>query len=250
MAVSRAATLELLLIGAVHAVNTASQNAALGAMSVGLNQVVKSATPAVTLALSWLLLRARFHWSLVLATTAVVGGSVLTTLTSGEATVGGILACATSVVFGGLESVLIDGTMSRHKLHAAQITLLTAIPASVSLLVPFVAVELTPVAAVVAQPPVSFVTVVVSVALLSVSAGLYSFAHYLLIGATSAHYVNLVGCVKVGTIMAISVATSARWPSALHLAGVLITLAAFSAYSVLRTRYPEKRGESTAAVQS
>jgi drug/metabolite transporter (DMT)-like permease len=55
----RAALPEAMLIGFVHAVCAAAQNVSLAGMSVGLNQVIKACTPAVTLVLSRVLLKSR-----------------------------------------------------------------------------------------------------------------------------------------------------------------------------------------------
>ncbi len=54
---SAGALRSILLIGAVHAVGTTAQSYSLSTrhMSVGLNQVIKACTPAVTLIFSWLL---------------------------------------------------------------------------------------------------------------------------------------------------------------------------------------------------
>ena len=95
----------VLLIGAVHAVGTTAQSYSLSTrhMSVGLNQVIKACSPAVTLLFSWLLQRVWFHFSLVASTAAVVAGAVLTTFASSEATFNGVASSAASAVFGGLE---------------------------------------------------------------------------------------------------------------------------------------------------
>jgi drug/metabolite transporter (DMT)-like permease len=95
----------VVVIGVVHAIGTAAQAYSLStrSMSVGLNQVIKSCTPAVTLVFSWLLQRVWFHWSLIVSTVLVVAGTVLTTFASSEATFNGVASSAVSALFGGLE---------------------------------------------------------------------------------------------------------------------------------------------------
>ncbi len=241
---SRAVVWEVIAIGVVHALGTAAQSYSLSRrhMSVGLNQVIKSCTPAVTLLLSWLLQGVHYHYSLVVATAAVVAGTVLTTVTSSEGhNLNGVAASVASSVFGGLEGVLVDMLLSRHRLSAAQATLLTSVPAVLSLAVLFAVLEWSP----------SFVQVLASRGIrvlggllaLSLCAAAYTYFHILLIASTSAHYCNLVGSAKLALIVAISLFVIDRTGSVtvLNATGIALTLSAFCAYSVLRTYFPEKR---------
>jgi hypothetical protein len=184
------------VIGLIHAIGTGAQNWSLsGSMSVGLNQVIKASTPAVTLVFSYLLQKRRFHFSLVISTLFVVLGTVLTTYASAEASVKGVTLSVISSLFGGLEGVLTDMLMKKHELHPAQVTLLAALPAASSLVLPFFYLEFSP----------KFLEILAAkgtqiggfVFLLSSAAAAYSYSHYLLISSTSAHYCNLVGSVHV-----------------------------------------------------
>jgi hypothetical protein len=221
------------LIGVLHALGTAAQNVSLAGMSVGLNQIIKACTPAVTLILSRALLNSRFvlrnfvflkkltvfrfHWSLVVATFGVVLGSCLTTYSSrstGNVSLISIALGFVSVVAGGAEGVLIALLMRRHAVSPAQTTFLTAVPAVLSLLPLFAVME-----AGVAfdafvrdnrekQNNIVFMYVVFlsfclamrvagAVVVLSVSAAAYALCHVWIIQATSAHYCNLINAVKV-----------------------------------------------------
>lgn len=229
------------MIGVVHAIGTGAQNWSLsGTMSVGLNQVIKASTPAVTLVFSYLLQKRRFHWSLVVATLLVVCGTVLTTYASAEATAKGVLLSLISSLFGGLEGVMTDMLMKKHDLHAAQVTYLAALPAASSLVLPFFYIEFGS----------QFLSILGErgaqvggfIFLLSCAAAAYSYSHYLLISSTSAHYCNLVGSVKLALIVGISffVIDSGKNLSVLNLLGIAVTLLSFTAYTILRSYFPEK----------
>ncbi len=115
---------ETLLLGLVHAVTAAAQNVSLAGMSVGLNQVIKACTPAVTLVLSRVMLRSRFHWTLVAATFGVVLGVALTTYSSradGHVSPIAIALGFLSALAGGGEGVLIGLLMKRHAVTPAQV---------------------------------------------------------------------------------------------------------------------------------
>jgi drug/metabolite transporter (DMT)-like permease len=241
MAMARGASRELITIGIIHAIGTAAQNWSLsGVMSVGLNQVIKASTPAVTLVATYLLQHVRYHWSLIVSTIVVVAGSGLTVYTSSDATTSGVLLCLTSSVFGGLEGVLTGMLMRRHDMHPVQTSFLIGPIAALTLLAPFFWLEFS----------MDFLRICEargaqlagSVLALSLCAAGYSYLHYWLIAALGAHYCNLIGSFKLALIVGVSffaIESAGKGLSLLNLAGILMTLVGFAAYSILRAQFPD-----------
>ena len=233
---AHSASRELVTIGVMHACGTAAQNWSLsGVMSVGLNQVIKASTPAVTLVATFFLQNVRYHPSLVVSTLIVVAGSALTVYTSSDATFSGVFLCCTSSLLGGLEGVLTGMLMRRHSMHPVQTSFLIGPVAFLTLLAPFFISEFS----------AEFVRICFdrglelsgSVLMLSLCAAGYSYLHYWLIAALGAHYCNLIGSFKLAIIVGVSffvIDSNRRGLSLLNLSGIIMTLVGFAAYSILK----------------
>lgn len=90
-------------IGVLHGVGTACQNISLHETSLSLNQLIKCMSPAFTILLSYVLLGYRYHWSLMVATLFVIGGSILTTYTTPMLSMWGFWTGIGSTVLGAFE---------------------------------------------------------------------------------------------------------------------------------------------------
>lgn len=238
----------LMLAAALHAVTAATQTVSLDATSVALNQLIKAGAPAVTLALGRWVEGRRHHWALVVSTAAAVGGTALATYATPSVSLLGTVTGVVSTVCGGAEAVVTGILMRRLSIHPLQLTLLISLPASAILALAFMMFEL--------RAPF-FDTVdsqnLTAIVALAVVATVYTFVHYSLISLTSAHYVNLIGCLKVVMVVGLSYFLIEKLfltASVLNIAGVAVTLAGFTAYSMLRNSPITRAEEVTLNVKA
>ena len=250
---ARAALPMLLFIGIVHALGTAANNVSVSKTSVGINQIIKSCSPIVTISCSALLEHKRYHWSVVCSTVMIVIGSIMATFTTANAFIHpGVVFAAISTVLGGLECVLIGMVMRKHQLHAAQVTLLISLPAALSLLPLVFYFEVSEqffaslfndgffVSLLVGLLSGKLFCFVLVLLFYQVTASFYSYLHYLLIAKTSAHYTNLIGSVKVALIVGASFFVIERHSTShLNAVGIGLTISSFFAYSILKSYNPE-----------
>ncbi len=263
------------IIGCLHGLGTGLQNASLGSgMSVALNQVVKACTPAITLVASCLLEGTRYHVSLVICTALSIVGCamaivvipssnnhLIVTTSANVSSVHsfffapnsllspGALLGVFSLVLGGIEGVLASICMRRHRLHPSHLTLLLSPTAFLTSFLFFAVFEVGP--PLLSDLSLRAAPIGAEIFILSICAAAYGYVHNSLISRTGAHYTNLLGTAKLALVVAASAVAlerpEMRRVTPVNVAGIILTLVSFAAYSWLKSSHPPNVDDKTSS---
>lgn len=223
----------LLAASCSHGVATALENVSIEYISISLNQVIKATAPALTMACSFLFEGKRYRTRMMVITACLVVGAICTTFRNPSFDMLGFLASLASMLLGVMRVMINSRQLHTLDIDPIALTVLTALPAALSLVIPFALFEL--------HDFIEFLRMedsyhyLLVVLLMNFVAVAYIFSGLLLIKLTSAHYSQVIASLKVVLLVLISMQVFGVSFTGLNLVGLVVCFASFCLYSYYRT---------------
>jgi len=227
----------LALLAVLQGAGLALENESIVYVSITFNQIIKSVTPAFTLCFSWLILGITFKKRFIVATVVIIVGAIIAIFKNPGFQLAGFITAFFSTVIQSIQLVIISLLVKNVKCGVLSLSLITSLPGVLTLLPFFLMLEYTKVSEHASkQPNQTMVFLTISGTL----AFIYHIAGYLLILYTSAHYMSLIGNVKVLALIAISIPLFGDVNiSVFNGIGMFILLVGFVSYNAMR--YKEQK---------
>ena len=187
----------LLLFSVLHAGGLTLQNVSSQTTGLTLNQIVKSATPLITLILSWQIEGEKFTIHIVIVTSFMVFSAFLALFHNPEFGTWGFLAAVGSLLLQSLETVVLSILLKKTNFSALSIALTTSIPSAMMVAIPFAIFEFEAVIATAQSHTVLTAALLITSSILVF---FYNITHFTLIWFTSAHYSVVTGQMYVGHV--------------------------------------------------
>jgi len=207
------------------------ENVAIEYISISLNQILKAASPALVMILSYYLEGKTYSKTIISTIIITIIGAILTVYHNPDYQTFGFIATVLSTIFGAVQVVISAMLLQKSLFSPVEITLFISAPSLLTVLPIFITFE--------AKDFFNYTNftqngILGLLILMSFLGFAYTLAQFFVINYTSSVYMAVIGNIKVVLLVILSAIIFQSQFTTINIIGVIIAIIGFCIYNFLK----------------